>query len=154
MFGVCLRYFKDKDTAEDALQEGFIRVFQKIGTYRGEGSLEGWIRRIIVRTSIEIYRKETRFIAVEEMDASEEHSQAEDALSLLSAEEIISCIQELPSGFRTVFNLYAIEGYSHQEISEMLSISVGTSKSQLSRARDLLAGKIENKNRRIQYGRA
>jgi RNA polymerase sigma factor (sigma-70 family) len=153
MFGVCLRFVKDRDQAEDVLQDGFIKVFKKIGDYKGEGSLEGWVRRIMVNCAIEHYRKNNRFITIDESYAPEETDTAADSVSSMAAEEILALVQELPSGYRTVFNLFAIEGYGHQEIADMLGISTGTSKSQLFRAREILAEKI-NKSGRIRYGNA
>jgi len=141
MFGVCLRYTDNRDDAQDILQEGFIRVFKNIQKFRSEGSFEGWIRRIMVHTSIEHYRRNSRYFMVDVKEAGDMRID-EEALSSMSRDEILALIQELPSGYRTVFNLYAIEGYSHQEVADMLSISVGTSKSQLSRAKRLLQEKL------------
>lgn len=145
MLGVCLRYTDDRDDAQDILQEGFIRVFKNIQRFRSEGSFEGWVRRIMVHTAIEHYRRNSRYFMVDVKEASDIQLDA-DALSSLSRDEILTLIQELPSGYRTVFNLYAIEGYTHQEIGEMLNISDGTSKSQLSRAKRLLQEKLIRHN--------
>ena len=144
MLGVCLRYTDDRQDAEDVLQDGFIRVFRNIGKFGSKGSLEGWIRRIMVNTSIELYRKKSRYFMVGMDEVKQQELQA-DQLSLLSRDELLALIQRLPAGFRTVFNLYAIEGFIHKEIAEMLGISVGTSKSQLSRARSLLREWIEKR---------
>lgn len=141
MLGVCLRYTDNRDDAQDILQEGFIRVFKHIKTFRKQGSFEGWVRRIMIHTAIEHYRRNSRYFMVDVKEAGDVKMDAE-ALSSLSREEILGLIQELPSGYRTVFNLYAIEGYTHQEIGEMLNISDGTSKSQLSRAKRLLQQKL------------
>lgn len=153
MFGVCLRYVKDRDEAEDVLQEGFIKVFSKIGDFKGEGSLEGWVRRIMVHCAIEQYRRNSRFIKVDEEMAPESTDSSADLVAQMSADEILHLVQDLPPGYRTVFNLYAIEGFGHPEIAGMLGISTGTSKSQLSRAREILVEKI-TKNRRVNYGNA
>ncbi|MEM6263908.1 MAG: sigma-70 family RNA polymerase sigma factor, partial [Bacteroidota bacterium] len=134
MYGICLRYAGNKDEAQDILQEGFIKVFRHINGFRSEGSLEGWVRRIVVRTAIEHYRKNSRFFPVE-LEAARDLSDSEDVISDLSRQELLQVIQGLPPGFRTVFNLYVIEGYTHREIGEMLGISEGTSKSQFSRSR-------------------
>lgn len=149
MFGVCLRYCDNRDDAQDVLQDGFIKVFGNLHQFRGNGSLEGWVRRVMVTTALEHYRRRSRYIFVE----TEEWHQVElnsDALSALGAAELTKLIQELPTGYRTVFNLYAIEGYTHEEIGGMLGISEGTSKSQLSRARktlqDALGGAHANKH--------
>lgn len=141
MFGVCLRYTDNRDDAEDVLQEGFIRVFRYIGKFRGEGSLEGWIRRIMVRAAIEHYRQRSRMFMVE-LDHVREAAPDTDVLSKLSREELLEVIRGLPPGYRTVLNLYAIEGYTHVEIAAMLGISEGTSKSQFSRAKTLLAERL------------
>jgi len=136
MMGVCLRYVPDYDEAQDVLQESFIKVFQKINSYQGKGSLDGWIRKIIVNTALDHFRKtkEQRFqLEITE----EEHSVSTEAAALenINAKELLMVIQALPVGFRTVFNLYAIEGYSHKEIAVMLGITESTSKSQYARAR-------------------
>lgn len=150
MLGVCLRYATDRMEAEDMLQNGFIRVFQKLADYRGEGSFEGWIRRIMVHCSIEYYRKHHKMMQVVDFE-SEGLDVAVDASALarLGAAEMMALVQTLSPGYRMVFNLYAIEGYSHREISETMGISEGASKSQLSRARAILRElviKMEGKN--------
>ncbi|MEZ4777324.1 MAG: RNA polymerase sigma factor [Bacteroidia bacterium] len=145
MFGVCLRYTDNHDDAKDILQEGFIKVFKYISSFEGKGSFEGWIRRIMVHTSIEHYRRNSRYFMVDIEEARQVHLNT-DMLESLSREEIMGLIRQLPVGYRTVFNLYAIEGFSHQEIAEMLNISAGTSKSQLSRAKKLLQDRIEYLN--------
>lgn len=142
MYGVCLRYANDPDDAQDVLQEGFIRVFKKLDSFRGTGSLEGWIRRIMVHTSIEYYRRKSRYFMVDIEGAAHELDTQMDALAQMSREEILQQIQALPPGYRTVFNLYIIEGFTHQEIGEMLDISEGTSKSQLSRAKLILRDRL------------
>jgi len=151
MFGVCLRYTDNRDDAQDILQEGFIRVFKHIHSFRGEGSFEGWVRRIMVHTSIEHYRRHSRYFMVDVKEAGEVKLDSE-AMSDLGRDEILGLIQELPPGYRTVFNLYAVEGYSHQEVADMLGISAGTSKSQLSRAKRLLQEKLIKLNMRAASG--
>lgn len=146
MYGVCLRYANDADDAQDVLQEGFIRVFGKLDSFRGTGSLEGWIRRIMVHTSIEYYRRKSRYFMVDIEAATREADIEMDGLAQMGRAEILQQIQALPPGYRTVFNLYAIEGFSHQEIGEMLNISEGTSKSQLSRAKLLLRDRLTKLN--------
>lgn len=137
MMGVCLRYSKDSEEAQDVLQMGFIKVFEKLHMYNFKGSLEGWIRKIIVNTALDIIRKNKKFMNDVEMDKVDYqlHNHNENALDSLSAQDLLKVIQEMPTGFRTVFNMFAIEGYSHKEIAEELNISVNTSKSQYSRAR-------------------
>jgi RNA polymerase sigma-70 factor (ECF subfamily) len=142
MFGLCLRYTKDRATAEDLLQEGFIKVFNKMDTFRFEGSFEGWVRRIVMNTVIENYRKNKPLQAVVELQDYHASTIDNDALGKMSRDQLMQLIQELPEGYQMVFNLYAIEGYTHKEIAQELDISEGTSKSQLSRARKLLKKKI------------
>lgn len=143
MFGVCLRYVKDYTEAEDIAQEGFIKVFQNISAFKGKGSLEGWIKKIMINTALERFRKKEKLYLVEDICNYEEVSDYEDIISEISADELIKMIQELSPRYRTVFSLYAIEGYNHGEISIMLNISIGTSKSNLSRARLILKEKVE-----------
>ncbi|HKL02750.1 MAG TPA: RNA polymerase sigma factor [Cryomorphaceae bacterium] len=147
MMGVCMRYSSDKSDAEDILQDGFIKVYEKLDTFSGTGALGAWIRRIMVNTALQRYRANKNLQLVR-LEDSTVHLQevSDDALSSMSADELLIKIQRLPVGFRTVFNLYAIEGYKHNEIAEILGISVGTSKSQYSRSRALLREMIENEN--------
>lgn len=144
MFGVCLRYAKDRTDAEDSLQEGFMNVFKYIGSYRHEGSFEGWMRRIMVNISLEKYRKQHLMYPVEDVSVYEKTNYNDDILDKISAEELIEQIQKLSPRYRMVFNLYVLEGMSHQEISKEMSISVGTSKSNLARARDVLKGMVKD----------
>lgn len=137
MFSICLRYSENREDAQDILQDGFVKVFKKINTFKHKGSFEGWVRRIMVHTAIEHYRKKSKYFMVDINEAYDQSFDA-DALVNLSTAEIIKLVQELPAGYRTVFNLFVIEGYSHQEIADMLNISEGTSKSQLSRAKKML----------------
>jgi RNA polymerase sigma factor (sigma-70 family) len=154
MLGVCLRYATDRMEAEDMLQNGFIKVFQKMDSYRGDGSFEGWVRRIMVHSSIEYYRSHHKMMQVVDIDSSgHEPSVNAVAASSLEAKDLLLLIKGLSPGYRMVFNLYAIDGYSHKEIAEMAGISEGASKSQLSRARAILKEqvlKIEKK----RYGYA
>ena len=136
MMGVCLRYVKDQIDAQDVLQEGFIRVFEKLNQYSGKGSLGGWIRMIMINTALIMIRKKKKFSHHEEFsDAVEFTREDYGILDSLGAEEIIKLIQHLPDGYRTVFNLYAIEGYSHKEIGQMLGVSESTSKTQFFKAK-------------------
>jgi len=143
MYGVCLRYAKDTGEAEDILQEGFLRVFTKINQFEFKGSFEGWMRRIMVNTALEKFRKHDRLYPVEEMKIYESTEFVEETISSITAGDLMRIIQELPPRYRMVFNLFAIEGYSHLEISEMMNISEGTSKSNLSRARVILQKSVE-----------
>lgn len=143
MMAVCMRYAVDKMEAEDMLQNGFIKVFQKIDDYRGDGSFEGWVRRIMVHSSIEYYRKHHKMMQVVELDDhTPEQSVNPAATANLSAKDLLGLIQQLSPGYKMVFNLYAIEGYSHKEIGEIMGISEGASKSQLSRARAILKEQV------------
>jgi len=144
LFALCLRYANNEDEAKDILQEGFIKIFDKLQQYKNKGSLEGWMRKIIVNTALEKIRRENRFVLVEDETMMEnEQYKYEHVLEELGEKELLEMIQELSVQYRMVFNLYAIEGYSHKEISKKLNISEGTSKSNLSRARELLKSKIE-----------
>ena len=133
MFGVCLRYTATREEAEDILQEGFIKVFQAMGMYKNIGRLENWIKKIVVNTALDHYRQQ--HLHIQETELFENAGEAVEPLQQLHADELLGIIQKMPAGYRTVFNLHAIEGYNHKEIAEMLNISVGTSKSQYSRAR-------------------
>lgn len=144
MMGICVRYTNDKDMAKDILHEGFIKVFTKINTYSGEGSLEGWMRRVFVTTALEFIRTDHlgKFsLSIDDYNESFENSEF-SIIEKLSAEDIVKCISELPAGYRLVFNLYAVEGYSHKEIANLLNIKEGSSRSQYTHARRLLQEKI------------
>lgn len=145
MFGVCMRYCKNRAEAEDCLQEGFIKVFSKIHLYSFKGSFEGWVRRIMVNTIIEYFRKKQAEVLVDEFPTIQEEEEDEVFVPIISSSELLLVIQELPPKYRVVFNMYAIEGYTHKEIADEMDISVGTSKSNLSRARKWLKQKIEAK---------
>jgi RNA polymerase sigma factor (sigma-70 family) len=143
MLGVCFRYATDKMEAEDMMQNGFIKVFQKIDAFRDEGSFEGWIRRIMVHSSIEYYRKHHKMMQLVDLDdAANETSVNPLATAKLEAKDLMLLIQQLAPGYRIVFNLFAIEGYSHKEIAAIVGITEGASKSQLSRARAVLKEQI------------
>lgn len=137
MLGVCIRYVKNQMDAEEVLINGFMKVFQHIGNFEQKGSFEGWIRRIMVNEALmHLRKKEPMHLAIER-DTLDISAPAQ-ADTELQAEELLQMLNELPAGYRAVFNLYAIEGFSHKEIAEMLQISEGTSKSQLSKARAML----------------
>lgn len=138
MLGVCMRYSKDRAEAEDMLQEGFIKIFTNIAKFKHEGSFEGWVRRIMVFTAINFFKHRSRKFQ-EDLDV--EHYDAafdDDVVSKISAKEIITLVQQLPEGYRVIFNLYAVEGYTHKEIGDMMGIAIGTSKSQYARARSAM----------------
>lgn len=154
MYGICLRYVRHRDEASDVLQDGFIRVFTNLKHYRGDGSFEGWIRRIIVNTAINYYKANTKYsrdLSVDEVSLNSNIDN--DALSRLTTEELMKVVQELPDGFRMVFNLFVIEGYDHKEIGQMLGISENTSKSQLHRAKAALQKKLLKEYNIISYER-
>jgi RNA polymerase sigma factor (sigma-70 family) len=138
MYGVCLRYASNAEEAEDILQEGFIKIFNKINSYRGEGSFEGWIRRIFVNTAIEHYRKKIYLQPITETEENTVEGKYLSVLDSLAEKDIVQLIQQLSPGYRTVFNMYVVEGYTHKQIADILGISEGTSKSQLSRAKLIL----------------
>lgn len=142
MLAVCMRYVKERAAAEDVLQTGYVKVFQKILEYRGDGSFEGWIRRIMVNTAIENYRKNLRSINMVPIEDAFDQPAAGFDFSRLGMQDLLKLIQKLADGYRMVFNMYAIEGYSHKEIGAALGISEGASKSQLSRARAILREEI------------
>ena len=145
MLGVCVRYTNDYEKAKDVLHEGFIKIFIKINTYSGEGSLSGWMRRVFVTTALEFLREDHPLRYMDDViDYKEKIETVEiSAVEKLSAEDILKCISELPKGCQLVFNMYAIEGYTHAEIAKMLDIKEGTSRSQLAHARRLLQYKIQ-----------
>ncbi len=138
MYAVCLRYAGNAEEAEDILQEGFIKVFKKLDSFRREGSFEGWVRRIFVNTAIEHFRRKRYLMPVTEKEENTIEGKYTSVLDDLGAKDIMALIQKLSPGYRTVFNMYVVEGYTHKEIAEMLGISEGTSKSQLSRAKVIL----------------
>lgn len=150
MLGVCIRYIRNKSEAEDVLQEGFIKVFQKINTFEGKGSFEGWLKRIMVNTSINYYKSNKKFQLHEEFDvnnASHTRSAHEEVNveveGSIKQEALVAMINNLPDGYRLVFNMYVFEGMTHKEIAEELNINEGTSKSQLAKARKQLKAKVE-----------
>ncbi len=146
MFAVCLRYMGERDSAEDVLQDGFVTLFAKLGTYSGDGSFEGWARRIFVNTALMSLRKKDVLKNCEDVEAAWNVSSDEPcALEKIGYRELLGMISSLPPGFRTVFNMYVIEGYSHKEISEELGVTEATSRSQLQRARMMLQQMIKNR---------
>ena len=138
LFGVCLGYSNNHDYAKDVLQDAFVKVFCSLKKYKGEGSLEGWIRRIVVNTAIDHYRKASKDQQNLSIENAGNISTDFSALEGIHAKELKELIHKLPEGARIILNLYAIEGYSHKEIAQLLNISEGTSKSQLSRGKSLL----------------
>jgi RNA polymerase sigma-70 factor (ECF subfamily) len=146
MLAVCARYMKDQSETEDVFQIGMVKVFNKLSDFKAEGPLEGWIRRIMVNSCLDQLRKNQRFVTDKNIDdVSYRIEVKEEISSQLMAEDLIALIQKMPAGYRVVFNLFAIEGYSHQEIAEQLNISESTSKSQYLRARAYLRQRIEER---------
>lgn len=144
MLAVCLRYVNDSETARDLMQDGFIKVFTSIDTYTGSGAFEGWLRKIFVNCALEYLRRNDVLRESTDLDNTAELVQPNsNAISDLSAAELMQLVHDLPAGFRTVFNMFAIEGYSHKEISEALGITESTSRSQYTRAKQLLQKKIK-----------
>lgn len=141
MFAACLKYSRNRADAEDNLQDGFLLIFQKIGQFQFKGSFEGWAKRVMINNVLQRYRSEGIFELVSENmpDVADVEIESDD----ISMDYLLAIIQELPDRYRMVFNLYVIDGYSHKEIAEMLSITDGTSKSNLARARMILKEKIE-----------
>lgn len=142
LFSLCLKYSNSYVDAEDTLQDAFITIFKKIEQYRHQGSFEGWIKRITINTALQKYRKEGVFDLVNENQIEDVSVEIDD--DDIAIDFLLKIIQELPDRYRLVFNLYVLDGYSHNEIAEMLNINVGTSKSNLARARMILKEKIEN----------
>lgn len=138
MYAVCLRYAGNTEEAEDILQEGFIKVFKKLDSYRGDGSFEGWVRRIFVNTAIEHFRRKRYLQPVTEKEENTIEGSYLSVLDDLAERDIMALVRQLSPGYRTVFNMYVVEGYTHKEIGDIMGISEGTSKSQLSRAKIIL----------------
>lgn len=142
MYALCMRYANSQQEAQDLMQEGFIKVFQHLHQYRGDGNFEGWMRRIFINTAIEFYRKRSYWKQIDENEANTKEVRDPTGYDRLTLQDMMKMVQSLSDGYRTVFNLYVVEGFSHREISEMLHISEGTSKSQLSRAKAILQKNI------------
>lgn len=135
MYAICLRYAGDRDEAKDFLQEGFIRVFKNLKQFEFKGSFEGWVKRIFVNTAIEFYRKNAKDMSVSGYEGIENQGIDDHTFENLKVADLMQLVQQLPKGYKTVFNLFAIEGFSHEEIAEQLGVTVSTSKSQLFKAR-------------------
>lgn len=143
LFVVCLRYSKNREEAEEVLQEGFLKVFQFLFQFRGQGSLEGWIRRIIVNCALQRLRSNSRLAPVVNIDSYEEQFIMHDYIeNKIGSKELLRMVMSLPPAYKLVFNLYVFDGYKHKEIAELLGISEGTSKSNLSDARTILRNQL------------
>ena len=147
MMSVCYRFAKSREDAEDMLQEGFIKIFTQLHQYRNEGALEGWIRRIIVHTCINVLKKNKKFAdSVDLVHAYNLHTNVDYVPGIIQAKEVVECIRMLPLGYKTVLNLYAIEGFSHKEIGGLLEIEESTSRSQYTRAKAMLEDILVKRN--------
>jgi len=144
LFAVCLKYSRNYEEAQDNLQDGFMLIYEKIGQFAFKGSFEGWAKRLMINNALQCYRKQNFFKLVNEDIADEETIDIEE--TSISLDYLLEIIQQLPDRYRLVFNLYVIDNYAHKEIAEMLDINIGTSKSNLSRARMILKEKIETLN--------
>ena len=149
MMGICYRYARDSDEAKDLMHDGFIKIFKSLHKYKFSGSLEGWMRRLMINSAIDHYRKYKNIFSLSETNVQEEFTEQEnndeDIYSNFNTQMIMEAVQNLSTAYRTVFSLYAIEGYSHKEIAEKLNISIGTSKSNYSKARLNLRNQLEEK---------
>ena len=146
MFPVCIRYVADRTVAEDILQDGFVTLFTRLDSYKGEGSFEGWARKIFVTTALMYLRKKDALKMSDELEAARGlKTDTTSQIAEIGYKELMEIITSLPTGFRTVFNMYAVEGYSHKEIADILGISEVTSRSQFSRARAMLQKKIKER---------
>jgi RNA polymerase sigma factor (sigma-70 family) len=143
MYALCIRYAGNTDDAQDILQDGFVKVFGNIARFKGTGSFEGWIRRIIVNTAIEHFRKKNTLQVIDEHTENQLADDHTNIFNLLEAKELLEIIKSMPAGYRTVFNLYAVEGYTHKEIAAMMNLTEGTSKSQYARAKSWLQERIK-----------
>ena len=150
MFAVCCRYVKDRMEAEDVLVTSFMKVFERIDQFKNEGSFEGWVRKVVVNESLSYLRKNKSMYVETEIETADQEPDLGRVDNHLEAEDLLKMVSELPSGYRIVFNMYAIDGYSHKEIADFLGISENTSKSQLSRARSHLQSRLLEMEKFIQ----
>lgn len=152
MLGVCMRYARNKEEAEEILHEGFLRVFTYIQKFKGEGSFEGWIRKIMVNCAISACKKNTKLYAItSSINLANEPVDDFNVEAVFESKEIMALVQELPAAYRLVFNLYVFEGYKHREIAAMLNIAEGTSKSNLSDARNILRHALSKKTQIVKF---
>jgi RNA polymerase sigma factor (sigma-70 family) len=150
LFGISLKYSRNYQDAEDTLQDSFLIIFDKIKQYNNKGSFEGWLKRIVINTALQKYRKKNHLQLIKEVSDTEEVVEVDFEDTHLDIGFLLKLVQELPDKYRLVFNLYVLDSYSHREISKMLNISEGTSKSNLSRARKKLKEKLEKHQQREQ----
>lgn len=157
MLGICVRYTRNRDEAEDVLQEGFIKIFKKIGSFEGRGSFEGWLKRVMVNTAINYIKSNSKYLFQEEYDITNiNHTKDQiDEVNIIETDvafepqELLKMVNELPDGYRLVFNMYVFDGLTHQEIADSVGIKVGTSKSQLSKARKYLREQVDQKQQKL-----
>jgi len=149
MLGVCYRYARNKEEAEDCLQDAFVRVFKNLQQYKATGSLEGWVKRIVINTILENMRKKSMMYKVVDMEEAFDETGHDDLLDNINIQDLVKLIQALAPGYRAVFNLFAIEGYTHREIAKQLGITEGTSKSQYACARKILRRKLKEQSEEI-----
>lgn len=156
LFGVAMRYMKDREEAQDVLQDAFVKIFRKIDTFRFDCPQEAWMRKIVVNTALKVLQKnaQMKWVDIDGQYDLEDQNQQNLGLENMKMDTLLGMVNELPEGSRMVFNLYAIEGYKHHEIAEMLGINEGTSKSQYSRAKNLLSEKIVKENNRLAKSRS
>jgi len=154
MMVICQRYARSSQEAEDSLQEGFIKIYKSIGDFRSESKLETWITRVMINTSLNNQRQKLYMLPMVDVEDVTLPEREEISLSSFHLSDLIAMVQSLPDGCRIVFNLFAIEGYTHKEIAEMLKVSEGTSKSQYNRARSLLRARIEGEKKYAKLGEA
>lgn len=141
---ICVRYCRTREEAQEVMNDGFLKVFLRINQYRMETSFVGWLRRIMINSCIDHYRREAKHYEVERIDSIKGAMHGESVMDQLSHQELMEMVQQLSPGYRAVFNLYVIDGYTHKEIGAMLGISDGTSKSNLMKAREILKKRIES----------
>jgi RNA polymerase sigma-70 factor (ECF subfamily) len=153
LFGLCLKYSRDRAEAEDNLQDGFITIFKKIEQFKHKGSFEGWMKRIVINTTLQKYREKNVLNLVQDSEIRDE-VEVEVEENNISLDYLLGVIQDLPNQYRLVFNLYVLDGYSHKEVAEALQISEGTSKSNLSRARSILKKRIEKDQEELKQYQA
>jgi RNA polymerase sigma factor (sigma-70 family) len=146
LYAVCLRYARNKSDAPDILQDGFIKVFAHLSQYKGNGSFEGWMRRIMVNTALRVYQKQRYLFEQNGYEVMPEQAVDATVIDALSAEELMQRIDQLPNGYRLVLNMVAIDGLSHQEVAQALNITESTSRSQLTKARQFLTRQIDKEN--------
>ena len=151
LYAVCMRYMGDRDLANDVFQDGMIKIYKSLDQFSGNGKFAAWMYRIMANKSLDALRKKTRMVLLHSIEDTVKDEETESAISKMNVEDIHHIITKLPEGYRTIFNLYIIEGYNHSEISKMLSISEGTSKSQLSRARAMLKSLLIKENQELNY---